>query len=406
MQIDIDGLLNLPNVQVTDFSFTDKHVFVSLKRQTKSEKCPTCGGQCSTVRSYTTRQVRDLDILGRQTILTVQSRQFECGLCNRYFIEDIGFVQGNHGLTKRYEAYVYTMSKDICIQQVCLKEHVCWATVNAIHKQYALRELGNQGNPWQLVEVLSIDEIAVRKGKRNFACVLRDAGRNVVLDFLEKRDMATLKVYFAKKGLALCSQIKVVVSDSGRAAVADGYVNLAGEKGVFKNAINVIDRFHFVQHLSTALDSQRKLVRRELVGEERVKNIRWPLLKSPDSLSKEEFLQLQAAFEVSPSLGAIYRLRVKLKALFDTDYSQQGGMLALTEWAVEARGIKSKPLEKFLVTFTNWQEKVSHFFTNRLTNAGMEGTNNHIRSIIRRAFGYVDFSALRLRVLTECGCSP
>ncbi|MEI7586010.1 transposase family protein [Runella sp.] len=146
MQIDIDRLLNLPNVRVSDFSFTDKDVFLSLTRQTKSEKCPTCGGQCSTVRSYTTRQVRDLDLLGRQTILTIPSRQFECGLCKRYFIEDIGFVQGNHGLTKRYEEYIYKMSKDICIQQVCLKEDVCWATVNAIHKHYALREVSQQQN--------------------------------------------------------------------------------------------------------------------------------------------------------------------------------------------------------------------------------------------------------------------
>ncbi|MEI7586009.1 transposase [Runella sp.] len=67
-----------------------------------------------------------------------------------------------------------------------------------------------------MVEVLSIDEIGVRKGKRNFACVLGDAQRNVVLDFLEKRDMATLKAYFAKKGVALCARIKVVVSDMWR----------------------------------------------------------------------------------------------------------------------------------------------------------------------------------------------
>ncbi|MEI7586815.1 transposase [Runella sp.] len=53
-----------------------------------------------------------------------------------------------------------------------------------------------------------------------------------------------------------------------------------------------------------------------------------------------------------------------------------------------------------MVMFNNWQQKVSNFFTDRMTNAGMEGTNNHIRSIIRRAFGYVDFAALRLRVLT------
>ena len=179
---------------------------------------------------------------------------------------------------------------------------------------------------------------------------------------------------------------------------------MAGEKGIFKNAINVIDRFDFIQHLSTALDGQRKLVGRELMGEERLKNIRWPLLTSPDSLSSEESLHLQAAFEVSPTLHSIYELHRKLKTLFDTDYSQEAGFLALTEWAVEARRIVSKPLEKFLVMFNNWQQKVSNFFTDRMTNAGMEGTNNHIRSIIRRAFGYVDFAVLKFIVLYGLIC--
>ena len=123
--------------------------------------------------------------------------------------------------------------------------------------------------------------------RRNFACVLRDAERNVVLDFLEKRDMATLKAYFAKKGVALCQQIEVVVSD-----MWDGYVNLVGAKGIFPNAINVIDRFHFVQHISTSLDGQRKLVRKEFASDERLKNLRWPLLKSPHSLNPDEQLQL------------------------------------------------------------------------------------------------------------------
>jgi len=394
---------------VTDFTFTDKQVLVSLLRETKSEKCPRCQQPCSTVRSYTSRKVRDLDILGRKTFLTLQCRQFECSTCQRYFIEDVGFIEGNRGLTKRYEEYIYNMNTDSTIQQVCLKHDVCWATVNRIHEHYGQRQLKARGDGWLLVKVPSIDEISVRKGKRNFACVLRDAERNVVLDFLERWDMATLKAYFTQKGMALCQQIKVVVSDSGRAAVADGYVNLAGEKGIFPNAINVIDRFHFVQHLSTALDGQRKLVRKEFAQDERLKNLRWSLLKSPDSLNPDE--QLQAAFAVSPTLGSIYALRTKLKAIFDTDCSREAGFLALTGWEEAASKLESKPLAKSCraadaVTVKNWKDKVCNFFTDRLTNAGMEGTNNHIRSIIRRAFGYVDFQSLRLRVLTECGNAP
>lgn len=164
MQIDIDPLLNLPHVRVREFTFTDKEVSVVVARETKSEKCPLCQQPCSTIRSYTSRKVRDLDLLGRKTFLTVECRQFECSTCHRYFIEDVGFVEGNRGLTKRYEEYIYKMSTDCSIQQVSLKQDVCWATVNRIHEQYGQRQLKARGDGWRLVKVLSMDEISVRKG--------------------------------------------------------------------------------------------------------------------------------------------------------------------------------------------------------------------------------------------------
>ena len=39
MEIDIDGLLNLPNMEVLDFSFSEKRVNIILK-------CVTDGGLC------------------------------------------------------------------------------------------------------------------------------------------------------------------------------------------------------------------------------------------------------------------------------------------------------------------------------------------------------------------------
>ena len=201
MNIDIDRLLNLPNTEVVGFEFTESKVFVRVRCVTKSGICPVCGCSCTPVRSYTERTVRDLPILGRKTYLRLELRQFECVDCRRYFTESIDFVEGNHGLTKRYESYLYHQVKGVNIQQVCLKEDVCWATLNAIHKAYANAELKAREVNWAAVRRISIDEIAVRKGKKNFACVLRDPDADVVLDFLEKRDMATLKAYFTASAM-------------------------------------------------------------------------------------------------------------------------------------------------------------------------------------------------------------
>jgi transposase len=396
MEIDINGLLNLPYMEVLGFTFTDLKVHIDLRRTTKSEPCPLCCKESISVRSYTSRLVRDLDILGKKTYLRIESRQFECVDCKRYFTENIGIVEGNHGLTKRYESYLYEQIKGVNIQQICMKSDVCWATLNAIHKSYGGAEL--RAVEWDKVKRLSIDEIAVRKGKKNYACVLRDVDSGVVLDMLEKRDMETLKAYFIKKGEAFCAQIEEVVSD-----MWDGYVNLAGEKGVFKNAINVIDLFHFVQHLGTALDSERKIARKAFPEEQALKDLKWIVLQAPENIDEEAEKKLKAAFEVSKNLADVYQLRIELKDIFKTDCSKEVGLVAIDTWQEKAEKILSKPLAKFLTTVKNWKDKVANFFTNRITNAGMEGTNNHIRSIIRRSFGYLNFQSLRLRVLTECG---
>ncbi len=401
MEIDINGLLGLPNMEVISFSFTERTVSVRLSRVTRSECCPVCGIVCGRVRSYTERVVRDLDILGRKTYLTIVSRQFECLDCPRYFTEDIQIVRGNSGRTIRYDDYLYKMISCSTIQQVSLKEDVCWATLNDIYKKYSDAAIAARSVNWSSVKRISIDEIAVRKGKKNYACVLQDADTGAVLAFLEQRDMATLKAYFTAKGSAFCAQIEEVVSD-----MWDGYVNLAGEKGVFPHAINVIDLFHFVQHLGRALDSERRTIRKEQATDDTFKNLRWALLKAAENCTAEDTEKLTVAFEKAPSLGKIYELRKELKSIFATHYTKEEGLAEIGKWEAKAKTIASKALHKFLVTVENWKDKVGNYFNNRATNATMEGTNNHIRSIIRRAFGYIDFLTLRRRVLTECGNCP
>ena len=99
----------------------------------------------------------------------------------------------------------------------------------------------------------------------------------------------------------------------------------------------------------------------------------------------------------------VYELRQELKAIFDNDLSKDDASYYIRQWEEKARKIGNKAMQSFLITLTNWRDKILNFFHQRHTNAVVEGLNNAIRGIIRRSFGFHCFGNLKLRVLTELG---
>ena len=58
-------------------------------------------------------------------------------------------------------------------------------------------------------------------------------------------------------------------------------------------------------------------------------------------------------------------------------------------------------LAPFLKTFKRWKGYVVNYFQGRYSNGLVEGINNKIKLIKRRAFGYVNFDNFRRRVIIE-----
>lgn len=388
-------LLNIPTLRVTDCSISDKEAHIYCDSIVAFGFCPVCMTSTSEVTMYQERKIRDMALLGRVVYLYLRTRQFHCTDCNRYFNERFDFVEPNKTMTTRYEKHIYFMSENICISQVSLKEDICWSSVSAIHQRYANKELLTR-DVWKNVRYLGIDEISIHKGMKNYACCLVDLERGTVLDFLDSRLKADLIAYFKKKGVQICNQIEVVSSD-----MWDGYTTLAGD--IFPNAVSVIDRFHFFVHLNKALDSTRRLLRKEFPDEDTFKHLRWAILKNPDNLSKGEIITLQKAFTLSDELWQVYQLRKDLKQIFDTDQTIQQAQISVDLWEGKASKIENKPMKNFLQVLKNWKEKVLNFFRERLSNGLVEGINNAIRGIIRRSFGFHNFENLKRRVLVELG---
>jgi len=394
MKIDIENLLNLALVRVEKVEMSDNKLEVNCQSASPVGVCPKCLESSKNILKYYERNIQDLPVFGKRVYLKLRCRQFHCSNCDDYFSERFDFVGKNQQQTNRLQEYLYKMCQDIPLQQVCIKEDFCRASIERIYKKYAHRQL-QQSHLFSKVRYLGIDEISIKKGKKDYACVLVDLERAVVLDFLESRCKEFLIKYFNKKGAEFCQQIEVLSSD-----MWDGFVNLVPE--VFPNAVNVLDRFHLFTHLNKALDRERRTLRKEHKEEKCFKHLRWPLLRSKEKLSEQELETLQKAFEQAPHLKQICQLRRELKSIFDTHFSELQADVAIALWEQKAMQLNNKHLNRFLKMLKNWRSKILNFFSFRWTNACVEGINNHIRSIIRRSFGFRNFLNLKTRVLLEC----
>lgn len=390
-----ESLLSLPLVDVTAVEFTAKELHISCESKLASCHCPSCLEPCEKVNQTRIRVIQDLSISGRKVFLHLQSRQFICTNCERTFYERFNFASKYERMTIRFEDFIYKRCVGVDLKYVCLQEDLCWDTVNRIFKKWGNKQI-KSCNLFEGVRALGIDEIALKKGHRNFVCVLVNLETGEVIDILEDRTKASLIPYFQNLGSAFCEGIEVFSSD-----MWEGYINTAKE--VFPNASIVVDRFHFFAHLQKAVDSCRKALRREFPDAQELKNIKWLFLKNKENLSLEQKQELEKliANPAYEPLKEVYEAKESFRDILEQDISPQQADKQLTQWVIQTLEKRNKYLNKFVNTFTNWYKYILNYFDGRWSNGMVEGINNRIKMMKRRAFGYNDFQSFRTRVLVE-----
>jgi transposase len=80
-------------------------------------------------------------------------------------------------------------------------------------------------------------------------------------------------------------------------------------------------------------------------------------------------------------------LKEDLLSLFDGDHHRIDAKLYLKDWIRQA---KTTPYRHFHVLASSLEKRIEliiNWFDRRVTNAKVEATNNHIRTMLKRAYG-------------------
>ena len=366
--------------------------------------CPHCRSVSGDIHQYNRRRVRDMMCFGRTIYLVFDIRRFRCPKCHKVFTESLDSITFNQQYTRRFEQMVYQECLSQTFQDVAKKLGMNWHTVERIFYSKACEQF--QYTAKQLPQVMGVDEISNKKGHKQYLLVISDLQRKCVIEVLPNRLKETLVKWLHSLPVWVRESICVVSMD-----LWEPYKQAIQE--VLPHAEIVADRYHVMKNLNKVLDKAQRAIlqvlRRLPVDDisSTLKGFRWVLLKNEDNLDADEKQKLRSVYVLSPLLRQIHRLKERFRRIFEhiTDRKQAERFLAA--WICEVEQLGCDKLMPFIKTLKRWWEHILNYFNQGITNGAVEGINNRVKLIKRRAYGYRNVTNFRNRIVAEIsGAGP
>jgi transposase len=177
---------------------------------------------------------------------------------------------------------------------------------------------------------------------------------------------------------------------------------VAAEKA--PKAAILFDKFHIIKHLGEALDEVRKSEYARLSGAQRryIKGQKYTLLSRRENLSLSGKRALKTLLEANKRLNTAYMLKESFGQLWDYE-REASARKFFDNWRASLKWQRLESYEKFAEMIDKHWDGIAAYCKpeNKVVSLGfVEGLNNKIRVIQRRAYGLRDEKYLRLKILT------
>src|SRR5436309_9462687 len=177
----------------------------------------------------------------------------------------------------------------------------------------------------------------------------------------------------------------------------------ARKEGNAPQATILYDKFHVLMHLGEAMDKVRKREYARLSGEDRrfIKGQRYTLLSHWGNLTAAGRASLKLLFKANKRLHKAYLLKGSFGQRWD--YHSPGWARRFFDPGRDGlRWQRLEPFVKFARMIASHGDGIEAYCheENKVPLGFVEGLNNKIRAIPRRAYGFRDEEYLRLKILT------
>ena len=360
----------------------------------KKTRCSACGTVHWGWYDRSIRRARDLSNGDTRIYLEFEVRRVDCRSCAQVKRERLSFLADNTHYTERFAYYVGRRCTAATIQDVAKELHLDWHAVKDLEKQYMRAQLARAGTPGP--KAIGIDEISIKK-RHTYRIVVSDLIRHRPIWFGgEDRSEASMAQFYDWLGDKKSRGVRLAVMDMWK-PFRNATLARAPQAAI------LFDKFHISRHLGEALDKVRKSEYARLSGRDRhfIKGQKYTLLSHRENLTLEGRQSLKTLLAANKRLNTAYLLKESFGQLWD--YEREGWARRFFEnWRASLKWQRLEPYEKFAEMIDRHWDGIAAYCRpeNKVSLGFVEGLNNKIRDIQRRAYGLRDEEYLRLKILT------
>ena len=382
-----EKLLGLQGLNITNIEENEKSILIYAEMERKEHHCISCGTATNTVHDYREQVIKDIPAFGKLVSIVIRNRRYRCKHCGKRFLETNSFLPRYHRMTNRLSAFVIDKLRDErSFTSVAKEVNLSVTTVIRIFDTVSYPKA-------ELTEAISIDEFKGNTWGEKYQCILTDPVNKRVLDILPERYKPYLTSYFKQYPKETRNRVTYFVSDMWRtySDISDVW---------FKNATQVIDKYHWIRQAIWAFENVRKEEQKKLSPKLKkyFKRSKSLLIKRYDSLEEEQKQQVNVMLYYSVNISKAYFYKeefLKILSTKDTESAKK----SMSEWIQSAENCGIPQFEKCADTMRNWYTGIINSFSTTITNGFTEGCNNKIKVLKRNAYGYNNFKRFRNRIL-------
>ena len=385
----ITNFLLLPELKLKHFGSDG---LILCEKSSEFEVCPKCAAACRGVYDHRWVKIRDESIRRMKVTLKILKRRFWCKSCRKPFTEPVGGIMKGRRTTQRFRVAVMEACEKFCDLKAVREEFQVsfYFVYSAYYEVLKLRQKMRDNQAWP--QSIGIDEHGFGKnkmtGRKQFVSVVVNHNKGKVFEVIHGKAQAELEE--AVKHIKGRENVLYATLD-----MCDPYRNFI--RSFFPNAKLVADKFHVVRLLSPVLLKERKLI----TGTRADARARGLLLMNARDLDYFKRSALSQYLARYPKLQELYYWKERIHSLYRTRGYKKARKAFNQMTSAMALSVLPE-IHSLRKTLLKWKEEILNHFLTGLTNARLEGFNNKISVLRRRAYGYRNPKNYRLQILNTC----
>ena len=374
-------------------------------------RCPVCGRKCAGYDSpERVSSWRGLDFGSTRVWLHARLDRIECPE-DGVLTEAVPWAYHGSCFTKDFDRTVAWMAVELSKSAIGTYMRIDWKTVGRCVSRARADIEPDMRKRFDNLHKIGIDETSYKKGHR-YVTIVVNHEKNEIVWIADGHGKTVLEKFFREMTQEQRDNIEVVTGDGAR--WIDDCL-----KEFIPNCTRCIDPFHVVEWAMDAVDQVRREAWHESLAECKmlegskkkgrgrpklsdkdaeklkaarreasdIKNSAFALGKAPENLTPNQELKRQMIEANYPRLYRAYARKEELRLLLkETDVDAVRDLLK--RWFWRATHSRIKALKDLAWKIRRHEEHIYSTIRMKMSNARIEATNNKIKVVIRRSYGF------------------